>query len=126
MKRQRGKFDREEWSMDRRDFLRTAGIVSASFAFPNSGCLVAQSTKPGNWRTFEVTTRVEVLKPSGATRIWVPAALIRETPYQKTLVNTFKSEGGALAFINKRRSSQIPADAKITYQEYDWGLNEAK
>ena len=38
----------------------------------------------------------------------------------------FKSEGGALAFINKRRSSQIPADAKVTYQEYDWGLNEAK
>lgn len=38
----------------------------------------------------------------------------------------FKADGGALAFINKRRSSQIPTDAKITYQEYDWGLNEAK
>ena len=38
----------------------------------------------------------------------------------------FKSEGGALAFINKRRGSAIPADAKINYQEYDWGLNEVK
>jgi len=38
----------------------------------------------------------------------------------------FKGDGGALAFINKRRSSQIPADAKINYQDYDWGLNEAK
>ena len=38
----------------------------------------------------------------------------------------FKADGGALAFINKRRGSQIPADAKITYQEYDWSLNEAK
>jgi hypothetical protein len=38
----------------------------------------------------------------------------------------FKSDGGALAFINKRRSTQIPADAKISYQDYDWGLNEAK
>ena len=38
----------------------------------------------------------------------------------------FKSEGGALAFINKRRNSAIPADAKINYQEYDWGLNEVK
>ena len=38
----------------------------------------------------------------------------------------FKNDGGALAFINKRRSSQIPADAKINYQEYDWGLNEVK
>jgi hypothetical protein len=38
----------------------------------------------------------------------------------------FKAEGGTLAFINKRRSTSIPADAKITYKEYDWTLNEAK
>jgi hypothetical protein len=38
----------------------------------------------------------------------------------------FKADGGALAFINKRRTAQIPADAKISYQDYDWGLNEAK
>jgi Protein of unknown function, DUF547 len=38
----------------------------------------------------------------------------------------FKADGGALAFINKRRSTAIPADAKISYQDYDWGLNEAK
>jgi hypothetical protein len=38
----------------------------------------------------------------------------------------FKAEGGALAFINKRRSTPLPADAKISYQDYDWGLNEAK
>jgi hypothetical protein len=38
----------------------------------------------------------------------------------------FKGEGGPVAFINKRRSSPIPSDAKISYQDYDWGLNEAK
>jgi hypothetical protein len=38
----------------------------------------------------------------------------------------FKGEGGPIAFINKRRSSPIPADAKISYQEYDWSLNEVK
>ena len=38
----------------------------------------------------------------------------------------FKADGGAIAFINKRRSTQIPADAKISFQDYDWGLNEAK
>jgi len=38
----------------------------------------------------------------------------------------FKGEGGPLAFINKRRATPIPNDAKITYQEYDWGLNEVK
>lgn len=38
----------------------------------------------------------------------------------------FKGEGGALAFINKRRSAPLPNDVKISYQEYDWNLNEAK
>jgi hypothetical protein len=38
----------------------------------------------------------------------------------------FGGQAGALAFINKRRSTPIPDDAKISYQEYDWGLNEVK
>src|SRR2546423_624733 len=38
----------------------------------------------------------------------------------------FKADGGAIAFINKRRSTPIPAEAKVSFQDYDWGLNEAK
>ncbi|HUB34449.1 MAG TPA: transglutaminase-like domain-containing protein [Bryobacteraceae bacterium] len=70
----------------RRDFLRlTAGALAVS-----GGNLDGASA----WRTFEVTSRVEVLRPSGTTRIWVPAALIGETPYQRTLANRFECEGG--------------------------------
>ena len=36
------------------------------------------------------------------------------------------TEGGPIAFINKRRSSPLPADVKISYQEYNWSLNEAR
>ena len=35
-------------------------------------------------------------------------------------------EGGPIAFINKRRSSPLPNDVKISYQEYDWSLNEVR
>ncbi|HEX8280730.1 MAG TPA: DUF547 domain-containing protein, partial [Chthoniobacterales bacterium] len=38
----------------------------------------------------------------------------------------FAKQGGAVAFINKRRSSPLPAETKISYQDYDWGLNEAR
>ena len=38
----------------------------------------------------------------------------------------FKAVGGPLAFINQRRTPPLPNDAKITYQDYDWSLNEAK
>jgi transglutaminase-like putative cysteine protease len=43
-----------------------------------------------SWRSYEVTTRVEVLKPEGVTRIWIPTALAVETPYQRTLSNSFE------------------------------------
>ena len=38
----------------------------------------------------------------------------------------FKGEGGPVAFINKRRETPLPNDTKMSYQKYDWSLNEAK
>jgi len=35
-------------------------------------------------------------------------------------------EGGPIAFINKRRSKPLPNDVKISYQDYNWALNEVK
>jgi hypothetical protein len=38
----------------------------------------------------------------------------------------FKASGGAVGWINKYREQDLPADAKVSFQEYDWSLNEAK
>lgn len=40
--------------------------------------------------------------------------------------NDFAAGGGAVAFINKRRSTPLPEGVKVAYQEYDWALNDAK
>jgi transglutaminase-like putative cysteine protease len=85
--------------MKRRDFLKSTGIVCASLALPEAGRLFAEAAPSEGWRTFEVTTRVEVLKPSGVTRVWLPAALIRNTPFQKTFSNKFSAEGGAAKMV---------------------------
>jgi transglutaminase-like putative cysteine protease len=88
--------------MKRRDFLRSAGIVSASLPFLKTESLFGGNIAPSGWRTFEVTTRVEVLKPAGTTRIWVPAALISHTPFQRTLSNSFSAEGGTAKFLKSK------------------------
>jgi transglutaminase-like putative cysteine protease len=87
--------------MKRREFLRTSGIVSASLLLPKANSLFAVDAG-GDWRTFEVTTHVQVLNPSGITRIWVPAALTRETPFQRTLSNTFSAEGGSAKIVQSK------------------------
>jgi transglutaminase-like putative cysteine protease len=88
--------------MNRRDFLRSAGIASASLAFPGTRPLFAGSAAPGSWRTFEVTTRVEVLTSPSATRVWLPAALIGETLFQRTLANRFHAEGGTAKMVESK------------------------
>jgi transglutaminase-like putative cysteine protease len=90
--------------MNRRNFLLATGAASAGVAFPGMEKLFAEEVCPA-WRTYEVTTRVEVLRPSGITRVWVPAALTQETPYQKTLSNTFRAEGASAKLVEYKRDS---------------------
>jgi transglutaminase-like putative cysteine protease len=87
--------------MRRRDFLRSAGVVSAGFILPSAQYIFAIDTA-AEWRTFEVITRVEILKPSGRTLVWLPAALISPMPFQRTIGNTFHAEGGSARFIESR------------------------
>jgi transglutaminase-like putative cysteine protease len=73
--------------------------VSASLAIPKTVCLHAAAAASDNERMFEVKTRVEILKSSSATRVWLPAALIGKMPFQKTLANEFSAEGGKARIV---------------------------
>jgi transglutaminase-like putative cysteine protease len=104
--------------MNRRNFLQSTGAVCASLAISKSIPLFADASQTSGWRTFEVITRVEVLKPNGVTHIWLPAAMIRDTPFQRTRANKFSAEGGS-AKLNKDKadalgivSATYPANAK--------------
>ena len=104
--------------MNRRDFLRSAGLASASLALPETRRLFAESAMPGHRRTFEVTTRVEVLTSRAATRVWLPAALIQETPFQWTLANRFHADGGVAKMVESKTdalgivAAEFPAGVK--------------
>ena len=84
--------------MKRREFIRNAAIASATAALASKPSLWARPPAT-DWRTFEITTRVEVLKPAGQTHIWLPAALSVETPYQRTLANEFHADSGSAELV---------------------------
>jgi transglutaminase-like putative cysteine protease len=106
--------------MNRRDFLRSASIVSAGLAFSETARLFAEQSLSSGWRTFEVTTHVEILKPVGVTRIWLPVPLTSKTPFQRTLANRFTAEGGAAKLVERKADSlgivttEFPAGVKPT------------
>src|SRR3989475_846297 len=107
--------------MNRRDFLRSAGVISAGLALPRVTRLFAGSPASAGWRTFDLTTRVEILKPSGTTRIWLPVGLISDTPFQRTLANTYHAEGGVARMIGSKAdalgivTAEFPAGAKPVF-----------
>ena len=104
--------------MKRREFLRTTSAVCAGMAITKAMPMLADTAASNGWKTFEVTARVEVLKPAGVTHIWLPAALIRDTTDQKTLANKFAAEGGAANLTKNEEdalgivSATYPAGAK--------------
>ena len=112
------RFIKKVSSVNRRDFLRSVAAVSASCAFPDTGLLSAEDVPSDKWRTFEVKTTVEVLKPSGVTRVWLPAALITKTPFQNTLTNEFTAVGGTAKMVEVKAdslgiiSAEFPAGVK--------------
>jgi transglutaminase-like putative cysteine protease len=103
--------------MHRRDFLRYAGATSAALAMPGLPRTAHAADEPA-WRTFEVTTTIEVLKPSAETRVWVPTPLTVDTPYQTTIGSRFDAPGGTTTFFEDPRfgvgmvRAEWPAGAK--------------
>ena len=102
--------------MKRREFLVQSGAICAGLAVSKVVPLFADTPASGAWRTFEVTTHVEVLKPSGVTRIWLPAALIRDTSFQKTLANKYVADGGTAKFTESKQDALGIVSA--TYPEH--------
>jgi transglutaminase-like putative cysteine protease len=98
--------------MQRRSFLRAGAAVSLLGALPRLSFSqqLPYDPKPGGWRTFEITTRVEVLKPEGVTRVWVPVPSI-DSEYQKVVGNTWSGNGSArLASDGKYGANMVAAE----------------
>ena len=74
--------------MNRRAFLRTGigGSAAALAGLARPSSLLASSAAAGApWRMFEVTTRIEIINASGATRAWIPMPLTPDTDYHRNL-----------------------------------------
>ncbi len=106
----------------RRSLLKGGAALGAMIAAPT--WLHAQTTAPaerrfapeaGIWRTFEVTTRVEIAAPVGATRVWLPVPSV-DTAWQQSLDTRFSSNG------TTRMGSDLVEGARFVYAEFAAGV----
>jgi len=103
--------------MNRRSFLKrtlavSGGLLVAS-RLPAPASVEAANDAASKWRTFEVTTKVEVLEPKGASKVWLPVPLMTDTDYFKRLGDTWT--GNAAGMGNLRDAKY---DAGMVYAEW--------
>jgi len=91
--------------MNRRDFLQSTSLALARLTLAKTGLSFAENPPSDGWRTFEVTTRAEVLKPAGTTTVWLPTALIQNTPFQRTTSNRFSADGGKAKMVESKQQN---------------------
>lgn len=91
--------------MDRRHFLKTAGLA-ATLASPFATRLARAADTPlfaptpaNGWRTFEVVSRVELLKPEGAARVWLPLPSVFEADWIKPLGNLWETNADSAKVV---------------------------
>jgi transglutaminase-like putative cysteine protease len=100
-------------------FLRTGASTLAAAALARPLAAHAAETGGGSkWRTFEVTTRLDIVKPSGGARGWVPMPLMPDTDYQRSLGQSWTGNAAATRVIRDEKYG-----AGIFYAE--WPASEA-
>ncbi len=80
----------------RRQFIANSALALTAYALPAISFAANAERKftpqPGVWRTFELTTRVDLAKPQGATQVWLPIPSVN-SDWQQSLESTFSSNG---------------------------------
>ncbi len=89
--------------MKRRAFLGAGAAMPAlsllpkmSFAQTGQGVF---DPRQGAWRTFEITTRMEIAHPGGAARAWIPVPAV-EGDYQRTGANSWSGNAQSARLVN--------------------------
>ena len=78
--------------MHRREFLQTGAAFTIGAALPRSAFAnLPFAPKPDIWRRFEITTRVEIAKPSGRAQAWLPLPAVDEPDWMQPLGNEWNT-----------------------------------
>jgi hypothetical protein len=81
----------------RRTFLKNTTAIAMATALPALSFAQAAprrlfAPQSGAWRTFDVTTRVDLVKPQGVAKVWLPIPSVN-SDYQRSQGNSFSSNG---------------------------------
>ena len=82
--------------MERREFLKTTAAAAAVASMPWRGAMASTS---GDWRGYEIVTRVTILKPQGDSRAWIPLPMMDETDWHRPLGSSWSGNAASAQIL---------------------------
>lgn len=82
-------------TFDRRSLLKFTAAAPVALSLPRvaSASAMTDSLKPSDWRTFQITTRVDLAAPRAQNQAWVPVPAVNEEQWFKSLGSEWKTNG---------------------------------
>jgi len=89
--------------MDRRSFIAASVALPVGAAWSRTALAQARTytPAPAGWRTFEITTQLEVASAGTGTRVWIPVPAI-DTGWQQSLASTWSGNMREAALDTER------------------------
>jgi transglutaminase-like putative cysteine protease len=81
--------------MNRRVFLKSSAAAAAVQALPWGSALAAIE----GWRSYEITTRVEIMRPKGMSRAWIPLPAV-ESDWHQVIGNSWTGNASRMQVMN--------------------------
>ena len=81
--------------MNRRSFLKTSAAAAVAQALPWDSAFAAIQ----GWRGYEITTRVEIMRPSGVSRAWIPLPAV-DDEWQQVIGNSWSGNAARMQVMN--------------------------
>ena len=97
-------------TLDRRALLKGGAALSALAAASPALTItparadIAFAPKPGSWRTYEITTAIEIPKPEGATQAWIPIPSVTQESWVKAGETKWETTTGQAMRVRDEKS----------------------
>ncbi|HEX7953048.1 MAG TPA: transglutaminase domain-containing protein [Burkholderiales bacterium] len=91
--------------MDRRTFLKTGVVTSCAAAWRRAASAQQDATAAStrDWRRFEVTSRIEILKPEGVTQVWLPLPCVDAPGWVRNHGDSWSGNGDSVQVFREER-----------------------
>lgn len=100
--------------IDRRSILKTALAATVlstvgRTAFAETVSQPGFDVQPGDWRTFDLTTAVELPSGKGGTRLWLPVPSL-DNAFQRTLDNKWEGNAAKTEIVGENGARMLMAE----------------